>query len=200
MKTSLILNLIVLLISINIIPAQSQNPNDPVWGLYASGVGEKLKPGMDPCWITYTVALSSNPRIQANLSYGTMGALATNVTWFEASAMLRRFGRYFDDQPDGTYKLSPCEVPKPDLSCPWSSSYGNIHWGSGYYGSKTRTISGKLAKEGGKWVYRGTWGRTNGSRTGGVVFTFNGANSFTGFWTEGSSGKQTKWTGSGKCN
>lgn len=88
----------------------SQNPNDPVWGLYASGVGERLKSGMDPCWITYTVGLTSNPKIQINVEKGLMGALLVYVNRFEASAAKRIYSRYFDDKPDGIYKLTPCQI------------------------------------------------------------------------------------------
>ncbi len=178
---------------------QAQNPDAAIWGLYASGVGEKLKVGMDPCWITYTVALTSDPNIVANLEYGTMGAIVTGVNWYEATAQQRRFGRYFDDEPDGIFKLRPCEVPRPDISCPWTSAYGKIYWDEGYYGTKTNTISGELVEENGVWVYRGTWGRTNSSRSGQVVFTFDSAGSFEGYWAEGTSNRQTRWSGSGSC-
>lgn len=69
----------------------AQNPNESVWGLYAAGVGEKLKPGMDPCWITYTVGLTSNVKIQENVANGLMGVIAANVNWFEATQLQRRF-------------------------------------------------------------------------------------------------------------
>lgn len=179
--------------------AQEIDPNAPTWGLYASGVGARLSPCMDPCWVVYTVALTTDASILANIENGTMAAVVTNVTWREATAQQRRFSRYYDDQADGTWKCSPCETPKPDLSCHWSSTYGNIYWGQGYYGSKTKTISGKLYQEGGTWYYQGTWGRTNGDRSGKVLFKFNSPTSFTGYWTEGNSTKETSWSGSGKC-
>lgn len=178
----------------------SQDPSAPIWGIYASGVGERLSTCMDPCWVTYTVALTTDPNVVANLEYGTMGAISTNITWREATALQRRYGRYYDDEPDGIYKCTPCEVPRPDLSCAWSSTYGGIHWGKGYYGNSTKTISGKLFQEGGVWIYRGTWGRTNSSRFGKVEFRFTSANSFTGFWTENGSTRKANWSGSGNCN
>lgn len=178
---------------------RAQDPDAPIWGLYASGVGERLKVGMDPCWITYTVALTTDPTVVANLGYGTMGRIVAGVTWAEATAQQRRFGRYFDDEPDGIFKLTSCEVPPPDLSCPWPSTYGMIHWDAGYYGSKTKTLSGDLIQENGRWQYRGTWGRTNSARAGTVVFTFESPTSFSGYWIEGTSGKKTKWSGSGRC-
>ena len=100
-------------------PAFADDPDDPVWGVYASGVGEKLRPGMDPCWITYTVGLLDNSKIQANVANGTMGAILIGVSWYEATAAQRRFSRYFDDQPDGTFKLTPCEFRPPDIGDNW---------------------------------------------------------------------------------
>lgn len=91
------------------------------------------------------------------------------------------------------------EAARPDISCPWSSSYGEIHWSDGWYGNRTKTLRGSLSREGDRWVFRGTWARTNGSRTGAVLFTFDSATSFRGYWTEGASGTQRTWTGSGSC-
>ena len=189
----------VLLLVLNSSAIWAQDPNAPIWGVYASGVGDKLKTCMDPCWVTYTVGLTTDASILANLSYGTMGAISTNITWREATALQRRYGRYHDDEPDGTYKCSSCEVPQPDLSCPWKSTYGNIHWGSGYYGTTTKTISGKLFKEGGAWIYRGTWGRTDSSKAGKVEFRFTSATSVTGFWISNGSTTKSSWSGSGDC-
>lgn len=197
MKNVLIFSLFIGLCCLE---TNAQGPDELVWGLYASGVGERLSPCMDPCWVTYTVALMNDPNIEANLDYGTMAAVLTNVSWREATAQQRRFGRYFDDEPDGTWKCTPCEVPKPDLTCCWSSTYGKICWGEGYYGTTTKTISGKLYQKEGVWIYEGNWGRTNSSRSGKVYFKFTSATSFTGYWTEGSATKQTKWNGSGDCH
>lgn len=97
----------------------SNSPYEKIWGVYASGVGERLRPGMDPCWVTYTVGLVSDTKIQSNVEKGLMGALLTNVNWFEASAAQRSYSRYFDDKPDGIYKLTPCEVRYPNLSGDW---------------------------------------------------------------------------------
>ena len=193
---SLIIFSFLFILNVN---AQTADPNESILGLYASGVGEKLSPCMDPCWVTYGVALTTDPNIVANLRYGTAAAIVTDVTWQEATAQQRRFGRYFDDEPDGTWKCTPCEVPQPDLSCDWSSSYGTIYWSKGYYSSTTKTIEGKLYKKDGVWIYEGTWGRTNSNRTGKVYFKFSSATSFSGYWTSGSSTIQTKWTGSGHC-
>lgn len=99
----------------------AQNPTDPIWGLYTSGVGERLKPGMDPCWITYTVGLISDPKIQINVRDGLMGVILNGVNWYEATEGQRRFSRYFDDRPDGIYKLTPCEVALPNLNGSWVS-------------------------------------------------------------------------------
>ena len=199
MKKLVVSILLILSISIEIF-SQRASPDALAWGLYASGIGERLSPCMDPCWVTYTVAQTNDASVQTNLDNGTMAAVVTGVTYHEASAQQRRFGRYFDDQPDGTWKCSPCEVPPPDLSCPWNSPFGKIYWNQGYYGNKTKTIRGKLKKVDGKWVYEGTWGRTNSNRSGKVRFTFNSATSFTGYYTHSTSTKQNAWRGSGSCN
>ena len=140
---------------------QAQDPNAPVWGVYASGVGERLKNCMDPCWVTYTVALTTNPRVVENLGYGTMGAISTNITWREATALLRKYGRYFDDEPDGTYKCSPCELIIAQGSWHgWGSmtvnGSGNSFTGT-YSDTYVKPQKGKirLYKENGKWM--GTW-------------------------------------------
>ena len=88
---------------------------------------------------------------------------------------------------------------RPNLDCEWSSSYGAIHWREGYYGSRSKTLQGNLTNENGTWVYRGVWGRANSSRSGNVVFRFETATTFTGYWTEGS-GRETRWTGSSTCD
>ncbi len=90
-------------------------------------------------------------------------------------------------------------IVKPDLSSAWSSTYGAIYWGKGWYGVTTKTIMGQLADENGKYVFRGSWGRTNNKRTGQVVFVFDSSTAFSGYWTEGKANKRTTWTGSGSC-
>ncbi|MGI9550123.1 MAG: hypothetical protein ACR2MT_02895 [Aurantibacter sp.] len=161
----------------------AQDPSAPVWGVYASGLGEPLKVGMDPCQVTYTVAFMSDPNIVANLGYGTMGAVGTSLTWNEASALRRTYGRYFDDEPDGTYKLTPCELPPFSASGTFNTQYGPItlrHSGgsiSGTYYEGKATVSGSLNG----LVLTGTWTQTNGS--GDFVFTFSSdGSSFDGKW------------------
>ncbi len=88
---------------------------------------------------------------------------------------------------------------KPDLSCAWESSYGNIYWTEGYYQTTSKTLSGELYQKDGVWVYEGTWGRTSSSRWGKVFFQFTSANEFTGYWTEKDGSKKTEWTGKGEC-
>jgi hypothetical protein len=83
---------------------------DTIWGVYASGVGERLRVGMDPCWITYTVGLMADQRILINLQNGSMGTIVQGINWYQATEAQRRFSRYFEDQPDGIYKLTPCEI------------------------------------------------------------------------------------------
>ena len=108
MKKGFLLFLVFAAITFHI-KAQDFNPNEPIWGLYASGVGEKLSPCMDPCWVTYTVAPDADTTISANVAMGLMGAVITGVTWREATAAQRNFGRYFEDEPDGTWKCVSCE-------------------------------------------------------------------------------------------
>ena len=93
MKTFKPIFLIFLIANLALYTVAQQSPSDPVWGLFASGVGEPLKRGMDPCWITYTVGLMSDPKIQINVSNGLMGTLMANVNWYDATAGQRRFGR-----------------------------------------------------------------------------------------------------------
>ncbi|MCK5103732.1 MAG: hypothetical protein KAI99_12420 [Cyclobacteriaceae bacterium] len=156
----------------------AQNPTDLVWGLYASGVGERLKPGMDPCWVTYTVGLTSDPKIQINVAQGSMGALLTNVNWYEATAAQRSYSRYFDDEPDGTYKLTPCEIVYPNLAGTWFSrgrgkyiitqsgeklkgtASGiniNDHWGSATGYRNGGSMTGSITKEG-TIIFKTEWG------------------------------------------
>ena len=170
----------------------AQDPNAPIWGVYASGVGEPLKVGMDPCQVTYTVALMSDPNIVANLGYGTMGAVGTSLSCGEASALRRSFGRYFEDQPDGTYKLTPCELPPFSASGTFNTQYGPIilrnSGGSitGTYYEGKATVSGSLRG----LVFTGTWVQTNGS--GDFVFTFSSdGSSFDGKWRSKNS---TSWS------
>ena len=122
LNSKILLLFVSFFLGTNITYCQNPDPNASIWGLYASGIGERLTTCMDPCWITYTVAMTTDRNIVSNLEYGTMAAVSTNITWHEATALQRRYGRYFDDEPDGTWKCSPCDVPKPDLSCPWGST------------------------------------------------------------------------------
>lgn len=89
----------------------------------------------------------------------------------------------------------------PNLSCVWSSNFGNINWQEGWYGNPTKTLSGDLHLENGRYVYRGTWGRTNSSSSGSVVFYFSENNrSFTGYYTRGTGTKEFNWSGQLDCN
>lgn len=184
--------------SLMITTSFAQDPNAPIWGIYASGLGQRLETCMDPCWVTYTVGLTTNPDIVANLGYGTMGAVATGVTWREATALQRRYGRYFDDEPDGTYKCSPCEVPPFSASGTFNTQWGPIilrHSGGSvtgtYYDGKAK-VTGSLKG----LVLTGTWTQTNGS--GDFVFTFSpDGSSFNGKWRRkgGTSTWSENWDG-----
>jgi len=97
--------------------------------------------------------------------------------------------------------LANCIIlAQPDLTCVWGSTYGLINWQEGWYGNKTKTISGSLSLEGDKYVYRGRWGRTNDTKKSGtVVFNFGSNSSFIGHYTSGNSTTKTQWTGQGAC-
>ncbi len=176
----------------------SQSPSDAIWGVYASGVGEKLKPGMDPCWVTYTVALTDNPKIIENVKYGLMGVIISGVNWFQASATQRLHSRYFDDQADGIFKLSPCEVVLPNLNGRWISngkgyyalsqsdnkitgSAGPInngdHWGKGH--REGGSITGYIENDG-TIILRTTWG--DGTFTEDFMRLSNDQSTLSGSW------------------
>lgn len=94
-------------------PASATSPSrtDPVWGLYASMQLPSTKwDGVDPCDIVYTVAWVMSPNITPNLANGRMMPIPpfVGVTWDEAQAALKSFGKYFDDGPDGVVKFTPC--------------------------------------------------------------------------------------------
>ncbi len=89
---------------------------------------------------------------------------------------------------------TPRPVVRPDLSKPWSSTWGNIHWGENYYGTKSKTLTGKLVKINNRWVFFGRWGRTSSDRSGQVMFTFTSPTSFEGYYTENSK-KGGSWRG-----
>lgn len=93
----------------------------------------------------------------------------------------------------------PGDAEKPNLNCVWDSSYGDIHWAEGYYGSPDKTLAGELVMENGEWVFKGTWGRKSGGRWGTIRFVFESPTRFSGYWTEGDGTRQTRWTGSGDC-
>ncbi|MCP4977265.1 MAG: hypothetical protein GY931_13985 [Maribacter sp.] len=151
------------------ISSYAQGPNDEVWALFAAGVGQKLEPGMDPCWITYTVALETNPRIAANVEMGTMGIIVSGVTWWEATAQQRRFSRYFDDEPDGTFKLTPCEIN-------WVGGIWN-GWG-------TMTISGSGTS------VRGTYSDTYEKPKKGKITIYRENGKLVGTWEEPGIGRK----------
>ena len=98
------------LLAVVSISVHAQNPGDPVWGVYASGIGEIINPNIDPCDITYKVAAMDNKRILQNLSAGTMVMIDDGLTWNEAGVVSRWSGQYFEDQPDGQFKTRPCRL------------------------------------------------------------------------------------------
>ena len=89
---------------------------------------------------------------------------------------------------------------EPDYSQIWSSTYGDIHWGSGYYGNRTKTISrgnGQWDGTTNQYVAQGRWGRTTSDYSGGWRFTFDSVCSFTGvWWRDTDPSEEFGWTGS----
>lgn len=153
MKQKLFLILLMLVFLGILAPVQAVKPTDPVWSVYASGVGKRLKPGMDPCWITYTVAFPDTPKIKINVKSGLMGAIASGLTWREASAIKRRHGRYFDDQPDGIYKLTSCDASK-NRRRDHGKVCRNLYPGEKYYSSWVSCCDLKNGKS--RWKNRST--------------------------------------------
>lgn len=92
-------------------PASAQHQKDPVWGLYASmQLPSTSWSSVNPCDIVYTVAWVSGSRTASNVAAGTMRPIPpfVGVPWNVAQAGLRRFGKYFDDNPDMVVKFSSC--------------------------------------------------------------------------------------------
>lgn len=194
----------VLIAFCSMIEINAQEPTDKVWDVYVSTVSVPLERGLDPCLYVYTVTTSENLIVQKNLKLGLMAELHSNLTYYEATAYSRMYGVYFDDQPDGKYKLGSCrkESNKPDLSCPWTSKFGKINWEAGWYKSESKELNGELTLENGKWVYHGTWKwTTNTVDYGKVRFVFNAdGTKFSGYYTRKNGTTQFSWHGSGDCN
>ncbi|MFQ5570614.1 MAG: hypothetical protein ACE5G0_13105 [Rhodothermales bacterium] len=200
-------------------PASAQSPSDPVWGLYASGVGNLITaPAIDPCDITYTIAWTGNTRIANNLAMGTMVTIYSEITWMEAQAGMKLHGKYFDDEPDGIVKLSSCFEDDEDdedddfgggggslcsFSGTWDSSWGTMTLtqdGASVTGTYTHDegrIEGTIING----VLIGTWteapSRTPPNDAGDVELTLSAdCMEFSGSWRYGSTGTWNGgWTG-----
>ena len=151
-----LLPIIVVVVGFSIQPAVAQNPADPVWGLYASGVGTIISaPDIDPCDITYTVAWVENRKINYNLGIGTVVTIYSDVTWNEAQAGLKRHGKYFDDEPDGIVKLAPCfSEDEEDIDLNGGNDRSFTLSGVWKVGNHTSTFTGS----GNRYYYEGTNG------------------------------------------
>ena len=91
--------------------ASAQNQRDPVWGLYASmQLPSTTWSTVDPCDIVYTVAWVAGSRTTSNVAAGTMRPIPpfVGVPRDVARVGLRRFGKYFDDNPDMVVKFTSC--------------------------------------------------------------------------------------------
>ncbi|MEY8849765.1 hypothetical protein AB9K26_13180 [Psychroserpens sp. XS_ASV72] len=110
---------------------------------------------------------------------------------YQLHYVFRSGGDTFSENPNTT---------SPNLNCNWSSTFGNINWQDGWYGNTSKTLSGTISFENGRYVYKGVWGRTNSSSSGQVVFLFSQDNrSFTGYYTRGNATRQYQWSGQLNC-
>ena len=94
---------------------------------------------------------------------------------------------------------APTEAFKPDLSRPWSSTWGDIHWGEGFYEIPNKTI--EIARQHwdgmeGVYIVEGRWGRQEGDEQGGYRFVFRSACRFEGrWWYSSSPASRQPWKG-----
>ncbi len=97
------------------------------------------------------------------------------------------------DQP----ALKPTRF-KPDLTIPWASTYGAIHWGR-YYGEPNKTLS--VDEQGwdrsrGQYYVRGKWGRRHDPESWGTYeFWFDDACSFSGTFGSRNGPRRSRWSG-----
>jgi tRNA A-37 threonylcarbamoyl transferase component Bud32 len=87
---------------------------------------------------------------------------------------------------------------EPDLSSPWASTYGDIHWGL-YYGEPNKTLS--VDTQGwddarGQYYVRGRWGRRHEPSSWGTYeFWFDDACSFSGTFGSLNGPRRSPWSG-----
>ncbi len=87
---------------------------------------------------------------------------------------------------------------EPDLSTPWTSTYGDIHWGL-FYGEPNKTFS--VTEQGwdderGQYYVRGKWGRRHDPSSWGTYeFWFDDACSFSGAFGSLNGPLRSRWSG-----
>ena len=134
--------------------------------------------------------------------------VAAGRTWQQAVLMCRDGVTPADAQPpappqpqQAAQNPPPAQAlpPLPDFSRVWSSNYGDINWGGGWYSIENNSISIAVpewdaAKQ--KYVTVGRWGRRNDPNTKGeLTFTFDGPCAFTGEWWYSGSTQKAAWAG-----
>lgn len=95
---------------------------------------------------------------------------------------------------------------RPNLSSPWPSQFGPIHWPGaldrpgptvGFYGEPNKTITGSLRedKSDGTYFFVGRWGRRDSNAGGALRFNFDGSGRAFSGWYESTDGTRKPWTG-----
>ena len=88
---------------------------------------------------------------------------------------------------------------EPELDGVWDSTYGTIHWDSGWYGQENHTIKitgAKWVESKRAYVVSGNWGRvTSKTYKGGFQFEFVSPIKFEGWWTQDGADGQNGWSG-----
>lgn len=83
------------------------------WAVYAKGDSKnKLRRGMNPCKVKYTVSNVRFGKTKKKVRQGLIAPVATGYTLSEANAVKRRFSRTSGDQPDGIFKTRSCKRSK----------------------------------------------------------------------------------------
>jgi len=83
------------------------------WAVYAKGDSKnKLRPGMNPCKVKYTVSNIRFGKTKKKVRQGLIAPVATGYTLSEANAVKRRFSKTSGDQPDGIFKTRSCKRSK----------------------------------------------------------------------------------------
>ena len=83
------------------------------WAVYAKGDSKnKLRPGMNPCKVKYTVSNVRFGKTKKKVRQGLIAPVATGYSLSEANTVKRRFSKSSGDQPDGIFKIRSCKKSK----------------------------------------------------------------------------------------